>query len=97
MRSSEGRHSGPGRRTRSSRRKTALQTESTVVTGCLPGRATLPGVNPESPDGDRIVDMSDDDPILPELTTDDTDAGWGEHASGNEDRLLEDRPPHWDD
>jgi hypothetical protein len=74
-----------------------LQTESTVVTGCLPGRATLPGVNPESPDGERIVDLSDDDPILPELTTDDTDAGWGEHASGNDGRLLEDRPPHWDD
>jgi hypothetical protein len=54
-------------------------------------------VNPESPDGERIVDLPDDDPILPELTTDDTDAGWGEHASGNDGRLLEDRPPHWDD
>jgi hypothetical protein len=53
-------------------------------------------VNPESPDDERIVDLSEDDPILPEVTTDDTDAGWGERSADNDARLLEDRPPHWE-
>ena len=49
-----------------------------------------------SADDLRIVDLSDDDPVLPEATTDDTDRGWGERPGSNDDRLLEDRPPHWD-
>jgi hypothetical protein len=61
-----------------------------------PGRATLPGVNPESPDGERLVNLSDDDLILPEPSTDDTDAGWGERSAENDDRLLDERPPHWE-
>lgn len=27
----------------------------------------------------------------------DSDAAWGDAPAGNDDRLLEDRPPHWDD
>ncbi len=34
--------------------------------------------------------------VLPEQTADDTDRGWGEPAGGNDDRLLAERPPHWD-
>ncbi len=37
----------------------------------------------------------EDLPVLPEQTADDTDRGWGERPTGNEDRLLEERPPHW--
>jgi hypothetical protein len=48
-----------------------------------------------SADDLRIVDLSDEDPVLPEATADDTDRGWGERPSSNDDRLLEDRPPHW--
>jgi len=52
--------------------------------------------------------MSDTDnwdrdiPVLPDQTADDTDAAWGEdRTSGQQDqedleRLLEDRPPHYD-
>ncbi|MEW2385370.1 hypothetical protein AB0873_25230 [Micromonospora sp. NPDC047707] len=48
-------------------------------------------------DDDRLVDLSDDDFVmLPEQTTDDTDRGWGERSGGNDDWLLEQRPPHWD-
>jgi hypothetical protein len=47
-------------------------------------------------DDDRVVDLSDDDPILPDSTRDDTDAGWGERSPGNDDRLRDERPPHWD-
>jgi hypothetical protein len=38
----------------------------------------------------------DASPVLPDQTRDDTDLGWGERdRSGDDDRLLEDRPPHW--
>jgi hypothetical protein len=48
-------------------------------------------------DGDRTVELiDDDDPVLPEQTRDDTDRGWGEWAASNDDRLLAERPPHWD-
>jgi hypothetical protein len=54
-------------------------------------------------DGDeRLVDLSgdehwvDDTPVLPETTRDDTDAGWGERTLDNDERLLAERPPHWD-
>jgi hypothetical protein len=54
------------------------------------------------PDDDRLVDLSDDtgglddEPVLPGTTRDDTDAGWGEHHRDNDDRLRDERPPHWD-
>ena len=48
-------------------------------------------------DGDREVDFdSDEAPLIPEQTRDDTERGWGERDVSNDERLLEDRPPHWD-
>jgi hypothetical protein len=47
-------------------------------------------------DGERTVDLdAEDAPLLPEQTRDDTDRGWGDRDGSNDDRLLEDRPPHW--
>ncbi|HEX6499619.1 MAG TPA: hypothetical protein VF054_11385 [Micromonosporaceae bacterium] len=52
----------------------------------------------DRPDADEreIVFFDDDLPVLPDQTTDDTDAGWGERTWRNDDRLLDERPPHWD-
>jgi hypothetical protein len=47
-------------------------------------------------DEDRTVDFVDDIAVLPEQTSDDTDYGWGERSSSNDERLLDERPPHWD-
>lgn len=48
-------------------------------------------------DDDRRVDLIDDDyPLLPEQTVDDTDRGWGDWSGSNDDRLLAERPPHWE-
>jgi hypothetical protein len=51
-------------------------------------------------DDDRIVEFDDDLPVLPEQTVDDTPAGWGERPASrdrsNDQRLLDERPPHWD-
>jgi hypothetical protein len=48
-------------------------------------------------DGDRTVDFeSEEAPLLPEQTRDDTERGWGRRDESNDDRLLGDRPPHWD-
>ncbi|MFI9526391.1 MULTISPECIES: hypothetical protein [Micromonospora] len=55
--------------------------------------AVHPGVRG---DDDRTVDFGEDFVVLPEQTADDTDRGWGEHSGGNDDRLLAERPPHWD-
>jgi hypothetical protein len=33
--------------------------------------------------------------VLPDPTRDDTERGWGQRDDSNDDRLLEDRPPHW--
>ncbi|MGD0704647.1 MAG: hypothetical protein ABSA02_32745 [Trebonia sp.] len=36
-------------------------------------------------------------PILPTQSREDTDVGWGDYAERDDnDRLLRDRPPHWD-
>ncbi|BCJ26205.1 hypothetical protein AB0I55_09160 [Actinocatenispora sera] len=45
---------------------------------------------------DREVALDEELDILPDQTTDDTDAGWGERPQSNDDRLLAERPPHWD-
>ncbi|MFF5177331.1 hypothetical protein ACFY2Q_04800 [Micromonospora sp. NPDC000316] len=55
-----------------------------------------PGTSVARGDDDRTVDLSDDFVVLPEQTSDDTDEGWGERTSGNDDWLLAQRPPHWD-
>lgn len=50
------------------------------------------------PDDERIVEL-DDEPLLPDQTRDDTDVGWGERADRRRDadeRLLAERPPHWE-
>jgi len=57
---------------------------------------SLMGGNAGSPEDRREVGLVDELQILPDQTSDDTDAGWGEHTTGNDDRLLADRPPHWD-
>ena len=63
------------------------------MSGGLPRRVTLPAVRP---DDEREVDLSDELPVLPDQTRDDTDADWGERPADNDYRLLDDRPPHWD-
>jgi hypothetical protein len=47
-------------------------------------------------DEDREVVLTDELVILPDQTVDDTDHGWGERRVHNDDRLLAERPPHWD-
>jgi hypothetical protein len=49
------------------------------------------------PDDERPVELLDDDfDVLPDQTQDDSDIGWGDPPrSADDDRLLEDRPPHW--
>jgi hypothetical protein len=40
-----------------------------------------------------------DEPLLPDQTSDDTDAGWGEQPPADDEdvrRLREERPPHYD-
>ena len=47
-------------------------------------------------DAEREVDFeSEEAVVLPDQTRDDTGAGWGERDDTNDDRLIEDRPPHW--
>jgi len=46
-------------------------------------------------DDDREVVLDDDVAVLPEQTRDDTDEGWGDRSAGNDERLLDERPPHW--
>jgi hypothetical protein len=62
-------------------------------------RADDPDLDPVaesvSADDRREVALTEDLVILPDQTTDDTDAGWGEHGSANDDHLLAERPPHW--
>jgi SAM-dependent methyltransferase len=49
--------------------------------------APLTNARPQTPDN----------PVLPTQSRDDTDLGWGDRAEPDDDeRLLRDRPPHWD-
>ena len=34
---------------------------------------------------------------VPEQSAEDTDVAWGEYPPRDDDRLYQDRPPHWDD
>jgi hypothetical protein len=36
-------------------------------------------------------------PAVPTQSSEDTDIGWGDYAEQDDDRLLGDRPPHWED
>jgi len=49
---------------------------------------------PDRGKDDRRV--STEDPVLPDQTADDTDAGWGAGSDDDDRRLQQDRPPHWD-
>ena len=51
---------------------------------------SAPAPEPRAPKPALIFD----DP-LDQQSSDDTDRGWGEPTDSNDDRLLEDRPPHW--
>lgn len=68
-----------------------------------------PDTEPEQPDDDAGVDPGDTPttptppartasaPLLPTQSREDTDVGWGEYRErDDDDRLLRDRPPHWD-
>src|SRR4029453_3829816 len=46
-------------------------------------------------DAEREVDFESEEAILPDQTRNDTEVGWGERGDNNDERLLEDRPPHW--
>jgi SAM-dependent methyltransferase len=46
--------------------------------------------------GPSVLD-SDDMPVLPMQSREDTDVGWGERAEPDDsERLYQERPPHWD-
>ncbi|MEN3612032.1 hypothetical protein [Plantactinospora sp. ZYX-F-223] len=47
-------------------------------------------------DDDRPVKLTGDYRVLPEQSVDDTDRGWGERPDSNDERLLAERPPHWE-
>lgn len=37
----------------------------------------------------------DDLDVLPDVTQDETPVGWGDEGDSNDQRLLDERPPHW--
>jgi hypothetical protein len=41
------------------------------------------------------VGWDDDFVVLPDTTTDETGRGWGDDREPDDERLLDDRPPHW--
>jgi hypothetical protein len=51
---------------------------------------------PEQADS-AALSHQDDKPVLPAQSSEDTDVGWGDYVQQDDDRLLADRPPHWDD
>jgi hypothetical protein len=50
---------------------------------------------PKRPIAKTPKEPKDEKPVLPTTSRDDTDEGWGESSRGNDDRLRDDRPPHW--
>lgn len=57
---------------------------------------TDPGVRGADAEAREAIFADDDQPVLPDQTRDDTDRGWGEGAGSNDQRLLDERPPHWE-
>jgi hypothetical protein len=58
-----------------------------------PGSAAPTGRDDQPPRPLPVLPES----ILPTKSREDTDVGWGEYAEqGDDERLLRDRPPHWD-
>jgi hypothetical protein len=56
---------------------------------------TAPDEDPRPPAPPRRALAGD--PVLPEQSREDTDAGWGDYREQDDDRLRQERPPHWDD
>lgn len=58
-----------------------------------------PQQDPAEPKQDPVLPQEQvpaPDPVLPHVSADDTDQGWGERsAEDDEDRILRERPPHW--
>lgn len=46
-------------------------------------------------DDDRVVELDEEVLVLPDQS-DDEGSVWEERAKSDDERLLEDRPPHWD-
>jgi len=65
--------------------------------GCVLSRAAGCGrCSPRRDDGVMRPDP-DDKPVLPAQTEDETGIGWGEAPEPDDDeRLRQERPPHWD-
>jgi hypothetical protein len=58
----------------------------------VPPKQTPPADPP--PDGPPDPDRR---PVLPQRSSDETDAGWGERPEPDDDeRLRQERPPHYD-
>jgi hypothetical protein len=53
--------------------------------------------DPVEPGSPPRVQAPASEPLLAEQSREDTDAGWGDYPRHNDDRLHQDRPPHWDD
>jgi hypothetical protein len=72
--------------------------------GAMPDREPPPAQPPAAPPPASAAPAQpaaapgpDDRPVLPVRSLDDSDTGWGERAEPDDDeRLREDRPPHWD-
>lgn len=57
-------------------------------------------MRPRSPGQDDKADKNDQDdkPLLPAQSQDETGVGWGEAPEpDDDDRLRQERPPHWDE
>jgi len=39
----------------------------------------------------------DHEPVLPEVTSDEGETGWGDEAGDEDERLRDERPPHHED
>jgi hypothetical protein len=58
---------------------------------------TTPDPDPERPAPSPEADAGP--PVLPDLTTDEQDVGWGAapwRDADDDERYLRERPPHWD-
>lgn len=38
--------------------------------------------------------MSNEEPVLPDQTSDESDVGWGEDSVDDDDRIIDELPPH---
>lgn len=59
--------------------------------------AVVPNDHVPTPQTSADRPEPDDEPLLPLLGREDTDAEWGERPETDDDeRLHQDRPPHWE-